>query len=154
MGSALRGRPSWDQFDDLTSMAARDAGPMLWTRTDLRPADVDGAELDDHFSFIALAWLEALGFCGKGESARRICLLGIPARSDGRSKASQDQHPKRMLIRERRARCASAGIRTKRAARPRPALEAGRREGGSRTGRCGTRVAGERRPPSGAPGSR
>ena len=26
MGTALRGRPSWDQFDDMTTMAARDAG--------------------------------------------------------------------------------------------------------------------------------
>jgi acetyl-CoA acetyltransferase len=68
VGSALRGRPSWDQFDDLTTMAARDAGAMLWTRTDLRPGDVDVAELYDGFSFITLCWLEALGFCGKGES--------------------------------------------------------------------------------------
>jgi len=67
VGSALRGRPSWDQFDDLTTMALRDAGTMLWERTDLEPADVDVAELYDGFSFIALAWLEALGFCGKGE---------------------------------------------------------------------------------------
>lgn len=68
VGSALRGRPSWDQFDDMTTMALRDAGAMLWMRTDLRPADVDVAELYDGFSFITLAWLEALGFCGKGES--------------------------------------------------------------------------------------
>ena len=68
VGSALRGRPSWDQFDDLTTMALRDAGAMLWSRTDLKPADVDVAELYDGFSFLTLAWLEALGFCAKGES--------------------------------------------------------------------------------------
>ena len=68
VGSALRGRPSWDQFDDLTTMALRDAAAMLWERTDLTPADVHVAELYDGFSFIAMAWLEALGFCGKGES--------------------------------------------------------------------------------------
>lgn len=67
IGSALRGRPSWDQFDDLTTMALRDAARMLWERTDLKPSDVDVAALYDGFSFIALAWLEALGFCGKGE---------------------------------------------------------------------------------------
>ena len=39
----------------------------LWTRTELTPADVDVAELYDGFSFITLAWLEALGFCGHGE---------------------------------------------------------------------------------------
>ncbi|MGH9274872.1 MAG: thiolase family protein, partial [Acidimicrobiales bacterium] len=68
VGTALRGRPSWDQFDDMTTMAARDVGAHLWTRTDLTPADVDVAELYDGFSFLAMTWLEALGFCGKGES--------------------------------------------------------------------------------------
>ena len=90
VGSALRGRPSWDQFDDLTSMAARDAGAMLFERTDLTPNDVDVAELYDGFSFIALAWLEALGFCGKGEGGpfieggARIALDGeIPLNTHG-----------------------------------------------------------------------
>jgi acetyl-CoA acetyltransferase len=68
MGTALRGRPSWDQWDDMTTMAARDAGAHLWSRTDLRPADVDIAQLYDGFSFLTLVWLEALGFCGRGES--------------------------------------------------------------------------------------
>jgi len=72
VGSALHGRPSWDQFDDLTTMALRDASKMMWERTDLSPDDVDVAELYDGFSFIALAWLEALGFCGKGEGGSFI----------------------------------------------------------------------------------
>jgi acetyl-CoA acetyltransferase len=90
VGSALRGRPSWDQFDDLTTMALRDAAAMLWERTDLRPTDVDVAELYDGFSFIALCWLEALGFCGKGEGGpfiaggARIALDGqIPLNTQG-----------------------------------------------------------------------
>jgi acetyl-CoA acetyltransferase len=68
VGTALRGRPSWDQFDDMTTMAARDAGASLWERTELTPADVDVAELYDGFSILAMVWLEALGFCGRGES--------------------------------------------------------------------------------------
>jgi acetyl-CoA acetyltransferase len=67
MGTALRGRPSWDQWEDMTTMSARDAGAAVWKRADLTPADVDVAELYDGFSFLALTWLEALGFCGKGE---------------------------------------------------------------------------------------
>ena len=67
VGTALHGRPSWDQFDDLTTMAVRDAAAMMWERTDLTPSDVDVAELYDGFSFITLCWLEALGFCGHGE---------------------------------------------------------------------------------------
>ncbi len=68
VGTALRGRASWDQFDDPTSMAARDAAASMWERTDLTPADVDVAELYDGFSILAMVWLEALGFCGRGES--------------------------------------------------------------------------------------
>ncbi|MGQ0624427.1 MAG: thiolase C-terminal domain-containing protein [Sporichthyaceae bacterium] len=41
----------------------------LWSRTDLRPGDVDLALLYDGFTFNALTWLEALGFCGIGEGA-------------------------------------------------------------------------------------
>jgi len=68
VGTAIRARPSWDQWGDITTMASRDAAAQLWTRTDLRPADVDTAQLYDGFSFLTLAWLEALGFCGHGES--------------------------------------------------------------------------------------
>jgi acetyl-CoA acetyltransferase len=90
VGTALRGRPSWDQFDDMTTMAARDAGAHLWTRTDLKPADVDVAQLYDGFSFLTMTWLEALGFCGKGESGpfieggTRIALDGeLPLNTHG-----------------------------------------------------------------------
>lgn len=90
VATALRGRPSWDQFDDLTTMAARDAGAQLWTRTDLTPADVDVAELYDGFSFLTLCWLESLGFCAKGEGGpfveggERIALDGeLPLNTNG-----------------------------------------------------------------------
>jgi acetyl-CoA acetyltransferase len=68
MSGALHGRNSWDQFADLTEMAASDAGRYLWQRTDLKPADVEVANLYDGFSILTLIWLEALGFCAKGES--------------------------------------------------------------------------------------
>ncbi len=67
VGSAIRGRPVWDQWEDLTTMAARDAAAQLWERTDLRPADVDTIQLYDGFSWLTLAWIEALGFCRRGE---------------------------------------------------------------------------------------
>jgi acetyl-CoA acetyltransferase len=48
-------------------MAATDAATEMWSRTDLSPADVQVAELYDGFSFLTMCWLEALGFCGRGE---------------------------------------------------------------------------------------
>ncbi len=99
VGTALRGRPSWDQFDDLTTMAVRDAGPQLWGRTDLKPSDVQLAEMYDGFSFITMAWLEAMGFCGKGESGpfveggERIALDGVlPLNTNGGQLSSGRLH--------------------------------------------------------------
>jgi acetyl-CoA acetyltransferase len=68
VGSAIRGRPSWDQFDDLSTMANRDASAQMWTRTDLKPSDVQLLEAYDGFSFITMSWIESLGFCKVGES--------------------------------------------------------------------------------------
>lgn len=68
VGTALHHRPIWDQWPDLTTMAAHDAAQHLWSRTSLRPEDVDTAQLYDGFSFLALVWLEALGFCAPGDS--------------------------------------------------------------------------------------
>jgi acetyl-CoA acetyltransferase len=67
VGAAIHGRPSWDQFDDLSAMPNRDAAAQLWTRTDLTPADVQLLEAYDGFSWITMSWIEALGFCGVGE---------------------------------------------------------------------------------------
>lgn len=90
VGTALEGRPSWDQFDDPTTMAARDAGRSLWRRTELRPSDVEVAQLYDGFSVLVLVWLEAMGFCGRGESGDfvsdpgRISLTGsLPLNTGG-----------------------------------------------------------------------
>jgi len=58
----------WVYRPDYPNMASVDAAAELWRRTDLKPSDVDVAELYDGFSFLTLAWLEALGFCGRGES--------------------------------------------------------------------------------------
>lgn len=54
---------------DFTSLAADKAGAMLWSRTDLKPKDVDVAQIYDGFSILTLLWLEAMQLCGKGEAA-------------------------------------------------------------------------------------
>jgi acetyl-CoA acetyltransferase len=71
IGCAMRGRDSMDQFEDLTRMESHfDSADMMWSKTDLKPADVDFGEIYDGFSFLTLAWLEALGFCPHGEAGR------------------------------------------------------------------------------------
>jgi acetyl-CoA acetyltransferase len=86
----LYGRETWDQQADLTRFAGRDASRRLWSRTDLKPQDVDVAQLYDGFSFLALLWLEDMGFCGRGEAAAfveggsRIALDGeLPLNTSG-----------------------------------------------------------------------
>jgi acetyl-CoA acetyltransferase len=66
------GRGGWDQRPDYPKMASIDAAADLWSKTDLTPADVDVAELYDGFTFLTFAWLEALGFCGTGESGQFV----------------------------------------------------------------------------------
>lgn len=68
LGTAMRGRTGFDQWPDLTTTPGRDVAAQIWNRTDLGPTDVDVAELYDGFSIIALMWLEAFGFCGRGEA--------------------------------------------------------------------------------------
>ena len=76
VGCANHGTHGWEPRLDFPAMAAKDAAAQLWSRTDLRPADVDVAELYDGFSFLTLSWLEALGFCHEGEAGQRIRLGG------------------------------------------------------------------------------
>jgi acetyl-CoA acetyltransferase len=68
----------------------RRAARQMWSRTDLVPADVDVAGIYDGFSILTMLWLEALGFCGRGESGpyveggSRICLGGeLPINTNG-----------------------------------------------------------------------
>jgi len=68
VGMQVTERMEWDQ--GVLSHEPHVLGPAahVWTRTTLRPADVDVAELYDGFTFNCLSWLEALGFCDIGEA--------------------------------------------------------------------------------------
>jgi acetyl-CoA acetyltransferase len=90
VGTAIRGRPSWDQWEDLSTFPGRDAANHLWDRADLSADDVDIAQLYDGFSMITVLWLEALGFCPIGgagdflEDGKRIGLDGeLPLNTSG-----------------------------------------------------------------------
>ena len=45
---------------------------MLWSRTDLRPSDVDLAEIYDGFTVYAVRWLEALGLTPRNETGAYV----------------------------------------------------------------------------------
>jgi acetyl-CoA acetyltransferase len=76
-------------LDDFTWNAPAHCAETMWSRTDLKPSDVDTAQLYDGFSIITFEWLEALGFCGRGESGPFIeagnTRLGgsLPLNTDG-----------------------------------------------------------------------
>ena len=68
VGTQIIERTDWDQTTMTHEPQVLGQSAHLWTRTSLRPNDVDVAELYDGFSFNCLSWLEALGFCGIGEA--------------------------------------------------------------------------------------
>ena len=53
---------------DLTTTPAVHSGARAFAMAGLEPADVDVVELYDSFTITVLLTLEALGFCGRGES--------------------------------------------------------------------------------------
>jgi acetyl-CoA acetyltransferase len=90
VGTQITDRVSWDQGTVTHETQTFGPGAHLWSRTDLRPADVDVALLYDGFTFNCLTWLEALGFCGIGEApaflegGKRISLDGeLPLNTHG-----------------------------------------------------------------------
>ncbi len=69
VGTQILERVSWDQ-DTLThEPQVLGQSAHLWTRTTMKPDDVDLALVYDGFTFNAVSWLEGLGFCGIGEAA-------------------------------------------------------------------------------------
>jgi len=62
------GEPSFENLPDLTNQSPLHSAELLWSRTDLKPQDVDCAQLYDGFTIITFEWLEALGFCNRGEA--------------------------------------------------------------------------------------
>lgn len=91
MGMGIAGLGVGLHEGDFTRLPGADrAGEMLWSRTDLKPADVDVAQVYDGFSILTLLWMEALKLCGRGEAAafveggERIGLAGeLPLNTSG-----------------------------------------------------------------------
>jgi len=80
---------NFEVMPDMVRTSPAHCAEVLWSRTDLTPADVDTAQLYDGFSIITMQWLEALGLCPPGEAARFVSAghtrLGgsMPTNTDG-----------------------------------------------------------------------
>ncbi|MGV0835008.1 thiolase C-terminal domain-containing protein [Mycolicibacterium thermoresistibile] len=68
VGTQIIERTDWDQTTLTHEPQVLGQAAHLWSRTDMRPVDVDVAQLYDGFTFNCVSWLEALGFCGIGEA--------------------------------------------------------------------------------------
>ncbi len=68
VGTQIMERVSWDQGTITHEPQVLGQAAHLWSRSGLRPADVDLALLYDGFTFNAISWIEALGFCDFGEA--------------------------------------------------------------------------------------
>lgn len=82
VGTQIIERTDWDQSTLTHEPQVLGQSAHLWSRTALRPADVDVAELYDGFTFNCLSWIEALGFCGIGE-AKSFLDGGVNIARDG-----------------------------------------------------------------------
>lgn len=72
VGTRITERWGWDNGSLDQLVMIRGAAESLWERTDLKPKDVDVAQLYDGFTFNCLSWLELLGFCPEGEGGRFV----------------------------------------------------------------------------------
>jgi acetyl-CoA acetyltransferase len=68
VGPQILERIEWDQSTLTHEPQVLGPAAHMWTRTSLRPSDIDVAELYDGFTFNCLSWIEALGFCEIGEA--------------------------------------------------------------------------------------
>ncbi len=60
-------RPDVMETPSLTTLGGAQSAPLAYRMAEVRPADVDFAEIYDCFTGIALITLEDYGFCAKGE---------------------------------------------------------------------------------------
>jgi acetyl-CoA acetyltransferase len=89
--SALSGihNLSFETLPDMVHTSPAHCAKLLWSRTGLRPEDVDCAQLYDGFSVITFQWLEALGFCDPGGAGPFVNAGGtrlggaMPTNTDG-----------------------------------------------------------------------
>lgn len=68
VGTQILEKLDWEQSTLTHEPQVLGQSAHLWSRTSLRPSDVDVAELYDGFTINCMSWIEGLGFCGIGEA--------------------------------------------------------------------------------------
>ena len=107
----------FEMQDDSLHGAPFHTADMLWSRTDLKPTDVDCAQLYDGFTIITFEWLEALGFCKEGEvgpfvEAGHTRLGGsLPVNTDGGACNMGRRHGANFCIEATRQLRGECGVR-------------------------------------------
>ncbi len=80
---------NFEILPDMVHTSPAHCGEVLWSKTDLGPADVDTAQLYDGFSVITMQWLEGLGLVEPGQAGPFVAAgetrLGgtLPINTDG-----------------------------------------------------------------------
>ncbi|MGD9794633.1 MAG: thiolase family protein, partial [Acidimicrobiia bacterium] len=80
---------TFEGLDDILDNSPDHCAETLWSRTDYKPKDMNCLQLYDGFTIIVFQWLEALGFCAKGEAGPFIAeghtAMGgkLPVNTDG-----------------------------------------------------------------------
>jgi acetyl-CoA acetyltransferase len=54
-------------MDDYLYGGSIECSNRLWSRSQFKPSDIDTLAIYDGFTHLPISWIEALGFCGKGE---------------------------------------------------------------------------------------
>jgi acetyl-CoA acetyltransferase/uncharacterized OB-fold protein len=68
VGTQLTERVAWDQSTITHEPQVLGPATHMWSRTTMRPDEVQVAELYDGYTFNCVSWLEGLGFCAIGEA--------------------------------------------------------------------------------------
>ncbi|MCU4186359.1 hypothetical protein K6U06_18475 [Acidiferrimicrobium sp. IK] len=108
---------NFELLDDMTHTSPAHCAQVLWSRTSLKPGDVDCAQLYDGFSVITFQWLEALGLCDPGAAGPFIAegntRLGgsLPVNTDGGACNVGRRHGANFCIEATRQLRGTCGVR-------------------------------------------
>ena len=108
---------NFEIMPDMVHTSPAHCAKTLWSRTDLKPDDVDCAQLYDGFSIITFQWLEALGLCPPGQAGPFVAegntrLAGkVPTNTDGGAINVGRRHGANFCIEATRQLRGQSGVR-------------------------------------------